>query len=535
MSPVASQRVTRSASKARSTGAASTGVASIGASSRGRSRRGGSTAPLAEDDKPAVGSQVTRAYGTEGQSAQAQLLSAQIGITQAVNPIANAVSRAQAPETPIATTSDRLPTLTEASEISEGDSQPVVDTAPYVRHMPYVIERRPFSIDDSESEPPVQQSFFTRYFWGPRRGGFNAEGPNRTSNDMIQGVQGRIDDLGEPGFPPMPRVYRFIYPWSSGVLLRDALLVLLALLAFIWWYEVNRTPVFGFGSESEFSLDFKMASSGMQLLHRRLSKLEQHVQDFLHESTFVDATTAKHQVNWFSPGFGAAIDLYLSSPTVSGCDPTWTPNGWPWSMLKSQPCPQISLSAPQYATLSPWNDPVDDSWCAPPSNGKLQLTVTLPRTIAPTELVIEHAAKDEMPVGFMGSSPREVELWVHIPDDTTRAAVREAITLMDPSLLEDSSPRGKLIGAQALPFDYLPVGRWEYDIHTNQRLQTFAVPLSLVRYGVRTTTVAVRVNSNWGNVQYSCLSRLRLYGEDTSGTTEALDPSPVGGMASSSQ
>lgn len=513
MSTAANQRVTRSASKARSTG-----VASIGASSRGRSRRGGSAAPLAEDDKPPVGNQVTRAYGTEGKSAQAQLLSAQIGMSQAVNPIANAVSRAQAPETPIANTPDRLPTLPEAPEGSERGSQPSVDTGSFV------IGRRRRSIDSTEIEPAAQQSWsFTRHWWGPHRGGFNAEGPNRTSNDIIEdSAQGHINDLGEPGFPPMPRLYRFIYPWSPAVLMRDACIVLIALLALLWSYEFNRTRVFGFGSESESSKDFK-TSRGFQLLNHRVGKVEQHVQDLSHGATFVDANTAKHQVNWFTPGFGASIDLYLSSPTVSGCDPTWTPNGWPWSMFKSQACPQISLSAPQYAALQPWNDPVDDAWCAPPSDGKLQLTVILPRTIAPTELVVEHAAKDEMPVGFMGSSPKEVELWIQIPDDTTRAAVREAITSKDPSLLEDSSPQGKSIGAQALPFDYVPVGRWEYDIHTNQRLQTFSVPLTLVHYGVSTTTVAVRVNSNWGNVRFTCLNRLRLHGEDTSGVTQELE------------
>ena len=510
----ANARVTRSASKARSTGAGSTGAASVGASSRGRSRRGGSAAPLAEDDKPAVGNQVTRAYGTEGKSAQAQLLSAQIGMNQAVNPIANAVSKAQAPETPVANTADRLPALPEEAEASEGSNRS------FVPHRPHVIQRRP-SIDSIQGEPYVQPSVLTS--WVPNRAAYIPEGPNRTSNNIIRD---NVQDHGND-FPPEPREYHFIYPWSPAVLVRDAVLVLLGLLILIWFYEVNRTRMFGFGDESEYSKSFNMAPEKWRILNYRVTKVEQHVQDLSLDSTSVHAAATKHQVNWFTPGFGTAIDLYLSSPTLSECDPAWTPEGWPWSMFKSQTCPQISLSAPQYAALSPWTDPVDDSWCAPPSNGKLQLAVVVSRTIAPTELVVEHAAMDEMPTGFMGSSPREVELWIHIPDDRTRAAVREAITIMDPSLLEESSPQGKTIGAQALPFDYVPVGRWEYNIHTNQRLQSFSVPLSLSEYGVSTTNVAVRVNSNWGNVKFTCLSRLRLYGEDTSGITEELDLSPA--------
>lgn len=522
MSTAGDRRVTRSGSKARSTGAASTGAVSVGASSRGRSRRAGSAAPLAEDDKPAVGSQVTRAYGTEGKSAQAQLLSAQIGMNQAINPIANAVSKAQAPETPNANTSGRLPTLSEEPEGSQGGAQSSVGRSPSV------LERRPYSIHSNQNEPTTHQSFFSKYFWGPRRDEFNPEGAHRTSNDIIENsIPGHINDPDElrfNGFPPQPRLYRSKYPWYWAVLVRDALLVLLLLLGLLWAYEISRTRLFGFGSKSELSKDINPTSKISQLLHNRVSKVEQDVQDLALDSTAVHATTPKHQVNWFTLGFGTGIDLYLSSPTVSECDPYWTPDTWPWSMFKSQTCPQVSLSAPQFAALSPWTDPVDDAWCAPPSNGKLQLAVVLSRAITPTEFVVEHAAMDEMPVGFMGSSPREVELWIRIPDDRTRAAVREAIAMMDPSLLEDSSPQGKTLGEkQALPFDYVPVGRWEYDIHTNQRLQSFLVPLSLADYGVSTDRVAVRVNSNWGNVKYTCLARLRLYGEDTSGIMERLD------------
>ena len=511
----AHSRVTRSASKARSTGAGSTGAASVGGSSRGRSRRGGSAAPLAEDDKPSVGNQVTRAYGTEGKSAQAQLLSAQIGMNQAVNPIANAVARAQAPETPVANNFDRLPALPEEGEASEGSN------GSFVQRRPHVVHRRP-SVDSTQSEPPVQESFFSR--WAPDRWGFKPERPNRTNNNNFEDNI-RVYDYD---YPPEPATYRFIYPWTPAVFVRDAMLVLLGLLILLWLYEVNRTRVFGISNESGISKGFSIAPEKWGILDHRVSKIEQHVQDLSLDSTSVDAAAAtKHQVNWFTPGFGTAIDLYLSSPTLSDCDPAWTPYGWPWSMFKSQACPQVSLSAPQFAALSPWTDPVDDSWCAPPSNGKLQLAVVLSRTIVPTELVVEHGAKDEMPVGFMGSSPREVELWIQIHDDRTRAAVRDAITIMDPSLLEDSSPQGKTIGAQALPFDYVPVGRWEYNIHTNQRLQSFFVPLSLGEYGVSVTNVAVRVNSNWGNVKFTCLSRLRLYGEDVSGIMEQLDPFPA--------
>ncbi|KAM0803111.1 hypothetical protein BDR22DRAFT_819319 [Usnea florida] len=491
---------TRSASKAHSTGARSTGAPSVAGSSRAGSRRASRASSLEEEDKPSVGNQVTRAYGTEDGSAQAQLLSAQIGVTQAVNPIANAVSRAQATDSPIANPFDRLPTLSEEPEGSEGGAQ---------RFLPGVWDpndRRPRSIRSEVSPPPLaqpQRSFLSRLLWGPRRGGFNAEDSS----------------LRRPYGFDEPQMYRPNGPpsWVDNV--RNMVLVFILLFALIMAYEATRTSIFGVSEDLETGKQSNI-SYLLEFLQRRVTKIEQSGQGVSLEST---SESDNHQINWFTPGFGAGIDLYLSSPTLSECDPSWTPDGWPWSMFKSQKCPQISMSAPHYEALSPWNDPVDDSWCAPPSDGKLQLTVVLPRNIAPTELVIEHAAMDEMPVGFMGSSPREVEMWIRIPNDDTRAAFRNSLGMEDPTLLEDSSPQGKTIGAQALPFDYLRIGRWEYDIYTNQRQQIFQMPLNLNRHGISTNTIAVRVNSNWGNVKFTCLSRLRLHGEDRSGITERLE------------
>ena len=531
MSTAGNLRVTRSASKARSTGAGSTGAPSVGASSRARSRRAGAVASLAEDDMPAVGNQVTRAYGTEGKSAQAQLLSAQIGMSQAVNPIANAVARAQAPETPIADTSGRLPALNEEPEDHEGsehrDESEHREESEDRESTPFRINSRSPSVDSYQGEPFVQPSYFSERWsrvtrWAAGRINYHAEGPNRTGNNIIaDNMEGHFNRGNEPqvnDFPMRPGGDRI---WSWRIFLTDAMFVLFFLAILISFYEVSRISIFGFGAESGIS---KAPNAMFQSLHNRVTKLEKHVRDLSLSPKSVDNVAAKHQINWFTPGLGTGIDLYLSSPTLSRCDPTWTPEGWPWSMFKSQTCPQISMSQPHFAALSPWFDPVDDSWCAPPSDGKLQLTVVLPRTVAPTELVVEHAAMDELPAGYMNSSPREIELWIHVPNDAKRQTLMEAINHVNPSLLEYSSPQGKILGdRQALPFDYVPVGRWEYDIWTNQALQTFPLSLPLAQYDVGTSRVAVRVNSNWGNAKFTCLSRLRLYGDDTSGMTEELD------------
>ena len=516
MSTAAKQRVTRSASKARSTGASSTGAAS-----RARSRAGASIVPLVEEDMPPVGNQVNRAYGTESQTAQAHLLSVETARIQGLNPIASAVSKAQAPETPIANTTNRLQTLAEGSEGSSGSRQPDSNRPTYR------IGSQPPSIASPESGSRTGQSFLKLSRLFPYRDWYNREGLTLTPNFITAGsTQGHTNTSNGPQSKRfrLGRSENRETSRSWAVIVRNGLLVLAVLFGTIWLYEGNHTRPSRVGSESETSKDINTTSPVYHFLQKRVAKLEQLVQDLSISPSYPETAADKHQINWFTQSFGAGIDLFLSSPTVLGCDPSWTSGGWPWSMFKTQTCPEITLSLPHYAALSPWNDPVDDSWCAPPSDGKLQLTVILPRTIVPTELVVEHASMDEMPVGFMGSSPREVELWIQVEDDTLRATLVEALSHINPSLLKDSSPQGKALGEdQALPVDFVPVGRWEYDIWTKKRLQSFPLPFDLAHHGVSTNKVAVRVNSNWGNVRFTCVSRLRLYGEDGSGTVERLD------------
>ena len=237
----------------------------------------------------------------------------------------------------------------------------------------------------------------------------------------------------------------------------------------------------------------------------------------------------RQQINWFFPGYGAVIDPHLSSPTASTeCDVTWS--FWPLSFFRS--CVEKPFSQAHLSALMTWDDPGEDRWCAPRSGGKLQLTVEIERSVAPTELVVEYAAKDASPIGAMGAAPRDIELWIYVEDDLKRATIGNAITRMYPDFLQDSSPqKRKLAAAQALSAEWVPVGRWTYNIYDQQNVQSLQIPIPLLEYGGHTDRVAVRVNSNWGDVDYTCINRLRLHGYDTSGLIEVLEKDPRGSKA----
>lgn len=110
----------------------------------------------------------------------------------------------------------------------------------------------------------------------------------------------------------------------------------------------------------------------------------------------------------------------------------------------------------------------------------MQLAVRLTRPIIPTELIIEHWRKDEVPIA--GVTPRDVELWVEHGEEL------------------------------------VPAGKWIYNVHANQEAQKFSV--TFVDFAVQ--RVAIRIASNWGNPNITCLVRAKLHGIDKSGITETL-------------
>ena len=175
--------------------------------------------------------------------------------------------------------------------------------------------------------------------------------------------------------------------------------------------------------------------------------------------------------------------------------------------------------------LQQWEDPGLDRWCAPRTPfGKLQITVQLDRAITPTELIVEHASKDVSPIGHMGTAPKEIEIWIQVKDDDVRMKAAVMIDSSYPELWRDTSRQGRELAiAQTLSFDYIPISRFVYNIHDKSETQAFQIMLPLSEYGVKTESVAVRVNSNWGDEDFTCLNRLSMHGVDASGIVRPLD------------
>ena len=235
-----------------------------------------------------------------------------------------------------------------------------------------------------------------------------------------------------------------------------------------------------------------------------------------------EVTTHEHRINWFAPGNDAMVNHHLTSPAY---DPFHCHDGYKskasWAWIKGQKglCTHINPAA---VALEPWSEP-REHYCAPPSYGRLQLTIMLPRAISPTEIVVEHLPKGAALT--IGEAPKEFELWIQVADTELFEGVTQAIDRVAPSVNEDSSDpqstkRVESGVESSIPDDYVRVGRWTYDIWGPEHIQTFKIPVSLSDLGVKTQNIMIRVNSNWGDYGSTCIYRTRLYGDDLSDLVE---------------
>ena len=220
------------------------------------------------------------------------------------------------------------------------------------------------------------------------------------------------------------------------------------------------------------------------------------------------------RINWFSRGF-AAISTRFTSPTLAY--PLTIKDKLASVRFELGQLPKWQTERPVFedpmSIFNPW-DSFGQKWCAPSRRGKLQAVVRLAYSIAPTDIQIEHMKQSEMPDLEIGTAPKEVELWIQVLDPNVRQTVLDAIEQFYPLIMyKEASQRGKKIDPNlALDRTWVPVGRWDYDIHRIQNKQGFLMPFNLAHLGVKTRAVALRVNSNWGSTDSTCLYRVRLYG-----------------------
>lgn len=261
----------------------------------------------------------------------------------------------------------------------------------------------------------------------------------------------------------------------------------------------------------------------------RVKTVEQQLEKVMNTEI---STPEPRRVDWFSFGLGALPLVNLCTPSYHIPPPDPPKKTWPWSnpvsaiesdetRLRRVQAGRIVSQLNASQALLHWDEP-SPRYCVRAS-GKLQLAVFTPRNITPTELVIENYHKDE--VLRIGTAPRDVELWMNASSRDQKLLntqinenfrhIRAVRTTRNPG--PDLRP-----GSAQLTKDWIPIGRWRYNIYAEDNIQRFKIPLEMGNAASR--SFAVRIINNWGDYDLICLVRARLHGIDRSNVRERLLP-----------
>lgn len=123
--------------------------------------------------------------------------------------------------------------------------------------------------------------------------------------------------------------------------------------------------------------------------------------------------------------------------------------------------------------------------CWPMRGNNGSIGILLSRTITVTDVTIEHAGKQVMP--DRRSAPKDFAVWAVYGDNLGQI-------------------KGDTFGEQSQHSVELATG--QYDANDESVLQTFAVD-----HKKPTRAIVIRINSNWGHPDYTCLYRVRVHGE----------------------
>ena len=80
---------------------------------------------------------------------------------------------------------------------------------------------------------------------------------------------------------------------------------------------------------------------------------------------------------------------------------------------------------------------------------------------------------------------------------------------------------------------YIRLASFTYDIHAPKHVQTFPIREEVAGLGVDFGVVVLRVKSNWGRDEFTCLYRFRVHGQRLVPVPEPWSP-PAGDTISSS-
>ncbi|KAG7451264.1 uncharacterized protein BT62DRAFT_984448 [Guyanagaster necrorhizus] len=157
-------------------------------------------------------------------------------------------------------------------------------------------------------------------------------------------------------------------------------------------------------------------------------------------------------------------------------------------------------------------------WPFAGSSGQLAVVLAAPAYIK--EISIDHVAKE---VAFdMRSAPRRMEVWGLVEGRENIVKVGEW-KAEKARLRAEALGRGEIVEEEEYPKTlpklpmYVRIAAFDYNIYAPNHVQTFPVLDEIQDLGVDFGIVVLRILSNWGRDEFTCLYRFRVHGERLGG------------------
>ncbi|ODQ52121.1 hypothetical protein SAICODRAFT_8334 [Saitoella complicata NRRL Y-17804] len=187
---------------------------------------------------------------------------------------------------------------------------------------------------------------------------------------------------------------------------------------------------------------------------------------------------------------GARVNPFLTSKTYVMKPRSFFGRLLPFSGVESNP-PAIALHPDNSVGM-----------CWPFAGQQGQMGIRLSARVVPTEITIEHVQVEV--AQDITSAPKEIEVWAFVEDDDLREQVGAAALSVIPRQKGDLPSVG---------VDFVKIAKFTYDVYEEQAIQTFPIADVIKDAAVPVEQIVIRVLSNWGNVDYTCLYRVRIHGE----------------------
>ncbi|KAG8845472.1 hypothetical protein FRB96_002490 [Tulasnella sp. 330] len=192
---------------------------------------------------------------------------------------------------------------------------------------------------------------------------------------------------------------------------------------------------------------------------------------------------------------GATVEPMMTSRTLSAGRTSWGTD---------------RPGRPPVTVLVPDNT-VGNCWPFAGDHG--QIGIRLNRVIHLTHITVDHPARELL--YDVRTAPREFNVWIAIERDENfekadRFAMERANADAPAHNEEPAKPKG--------PWRLMHFGKFEFDMQSDVRSQTFAIPQELVKLGIDTGGIVVEFVSNWGHEDHTCVYRVRAHGDQAQGT-----------------